>query len=743
MLADLRLSLHTDGTTGTLTPVEDDVTVISEADIDLREGHSDLAVQAAPVAVYEVDLDLRVIRWNPAAEQLFGWTAAEVLGSPIPYLTDDTRQDVERMARRVLSGEAVSNVRVQRLRRDGAWIEIVLSIAPVRAANGEVTSALAVAMDATELALGEAMLRGQSEVLELIALDAPLTETLDSIARLVEEQGAGLCSVLILRDDLTVESAAGPSLPKEFTAAIDGASIGPKAGSCGTAAWRREPVFVEDIEQDPLWEDWRELALGFGLRSCWSVPLLATGGNRVLGTFAIYHGVPALPTFHDRRLLDLSTKLAVIAIERTSERERLAHQALHDPLTALPNRSLFLERLELALAGPDPHVAVLFCDVDRFKVVNDSLGHDAGDRLLVTLAERLRGASRVGDIVARLGGDEFTVLCEGISDVAEAEIMAARLADAVAEPFELEGVDDAVVTASIGIALAESGAEAKDVLANADAAMYRAKQAGRNRVVVFDEHMRQETLERLHLESDLRRAVAKGELVLHFQPEVDLRDGTTRAWEALVRWDHPYRGLLFPGQFLPIAEQAGLLPALGEWVLREACMQAARWLGASAPAPTVWVNVHAQQLAQPDLVEVVDAALGAAGIAPELLCLEITESALMSDAAVSLNALNELRRIGVRLAIDDFGTGYSSLSYLRRFPVDYIKIDRTFIDGLGVDPEDSAIVAAIIAMGDSLGRTVVAEGVETELQRTELLRLGCVVGQGYLFARPAPATAIT
>jgi diguanylate cyclase (GGDEF)-like protein len=501
-------------------------------------------------------------------------------------------------------------------------------------------------------------------------------------------------------------------------------------------------VFVEDIATDPLWDDWRDLALGYGLRSCWSVPLISSGGTRVLGTFAIYNLVPSLPTFRDRRLLDLSTKLAVIAIERASERDRLAHQALHDPLTGLPNRTFFLDRLEMALAAPDPKVAVLFCDVDRFKVVNDSLGHDAGDQLLVTLAGRLRAASRVGDIVARLGGDEFTVLCEGVDDVGEAATMAARLATAVAAPFQLDGVDDAVVTASIGIALAEAGADAKQILANADAAMYGAKQAGRNQVVLFDAQMRHETLERLHLESDLRRAVQRDELVLHYQPEVALRDGTVHSWEALIRWQHPRRGLLLPHQFLPIAEQAGLLGPIGRWVLREACRQAARWRDASAPAPVVWVNVHAQQLLQPDLVEVIEAALGESGVAAELLCLEITESALMTDAEFALEQLNELRRIGIRLAIDDFGTGYSSLSYLRRFPVDFVKIDRTFVDGLGIDPEDSAIVAAIIAMARSLGHTVVAEGVETELQRSELLRLGCEMGQGFLFARPAAPSLV-
>jgi diguanylate cyclase (GGDEF)-like protein/PAS domain S-box-containing protein len=428
--------------------------------------------------------------------------------------------------------------------------------------------------------------------------------------------------------------------------------------------------------------------------------------------------------------------------ERKEAELELSHAALHDTLTGLPNRALFLDRLGLALRRTERRsgsVAVLFCDLDRFKIVNDSLGHDAGDRLLVDVASRIGAALRPADTVARFGGDEFTILCEDIAGEIEAATIAQRIVDVFREPFLLEDGEVFLAT-SLGIAIARGTDDrAGDLIRDADAAMYRAKERGKGRYEIFDEAMRADAVARLETESALRRALERGELLLHFQPEIDLATGAITGFEALVRWEHPVRGLLGPSAFIPLAEETGLIVPIGEWVLREACTEAARWAGLSAEPLTLSVNLSARQLAQHDLVATVRRAMAETGTDPSRLCLEITESAVMESGAATTAQLRALKSLGVRLAIDDFGTGFSSLAHLRRFPVDVLKIDGTFVHGLGREPQDASIAAAVISLAHALGLATVAEGVETEEQLAVLKQLGCDRGQGHLFARPQPA----
>jgi diguanylate cyclase (GGDEF)-like protein/PAS domain S-box-containing protein len=423
--------------------------------------------------------------------------------------------------------------------------------------------------------------------------------------------------------------------------------------------------------------------------------------------------------------------------ERKEAELELSHAALHDTLTGLPNRALFHDRLGLALRRTERRsgsVAVLFCDLDRFKIVNDSLGHDAGDRLLVDVAHRISAALRPADTVARFGGDEFTILCEDIAGEIEAATIAQRIVDVFREPFLLEDGEVFLAT-SLGIAIARGGDErAEDLIRDADAAMYRAKERGKGRYEIFDEAMRADAVARLETESALRRALERGELRLHYQPQIDLATGAISGFEALVRWEHPVRGLLGPAAFIPLAEETGLIVGIGEWVLREACTEARRW-----PQPLMLaVNLSARQLAQPDLVAMVRRALAETGTDPSTLCLEITESAVMESGAATTAQLRALKSLGVQLAIDDFGTGFSSLAHLRRFPVDVLKVDGTFVAGLGREPQDASIAAAVISLAHALGLKTVAEGVETEQQLAILEELGCDLGQGYLFGRPLP-----
>jgi len=430
--------------------------------------------------------------------------------------------------------------------------------------------------------------------------------------------------------------------------------------------------------------------------------------------------------------------------ERRAAEQRLEHQALHDPLTDLPNRALFLDRLGHALTRaerPDAGLAVYFCDLDDFKSVNDSLGHEAGDELLVALPPRLRQALRPADTVARFGGDEFVILCEDLESATEAIRIAERITAAFGLPFEL-GERRHYVSVSVGVVFVEGGrATATEILRDADAAMYRAKGAGRGRFELFDAAMRAKLVQRLEVEADLRRAIRDDELQLVYQPVLSLARGAFIGAETLVRWRHPERGMLPPSEFIDVAEDTGLIVPLGAWVIGEACRQAAAWVRAGGN-PRVSINLSPHQVSRSDVATVLARALETTGADPSLIDLEITESVLLEEGDASLAVLRDLKALGVRLVLDDFGTGYSSLSYLKRFPIDALKIDREFIRELGADSEDTAIVSAVLSMARALDVEVVAEGVETAEQLDWLREHGCDFAQGFLIAKPVPAAEL-
>jgi diguanylate cyclase (GGDEF)-like protein/PAS domain S-box-containing protein len=437
-------------------------------------------------------------------------------------------------------------------------------------------------------------------------------------------------------------------------------------------------------------------------------------------------------------------------VERARAERALAEQALHDHLTGLPNRALFLNRLNHALSRGDrtPNlVAVLFLDLDRFKLINDSLGHDIGDALLVAVAQRLRGALRPGDTLARFGGDEFTILCDQLTDEEQALAVAQRMSDALLEPIGLAG-GEVVVSTSIGVAFSGRPDDSADhLLRDADVAMYRAKEQGRARWEVFDVAMHTRAAHRLEVVRELRRARELGQMTLDYQPQVSMADGRVVGVEALLRWRHPEHGLLSPSEFIPLAEESQLILPIGAWVIGEACAQLAAWGREVAGADDLelCVNVSARQLASEDLAGVVKDAIAANHLEPGRLCLEITESLLMEDADLYLEAMLRLLDVGVRVAVDDFGIGYSSLAYLRRFPVDVLKLDRAFVEGLGSGRDTSqarAIVRAVIDLAHSLNLKLVAEGIETADQAATLRKLGCDLGQGFWFARPLPPDAL-
>jgi diguanylate cyclase (GGDEF)-like protein len=433
--------------------------------------------------------------------------------------------------------------------------------------------------------------------------------------------------------------------------------------------------------------------------------------------------------------------------ERKLAEKALARRALHDDLTGLPNRLQFVTRITSALNSRRRGgglTALLFLDLDRFKIVNDDLGHATGDALLLGVAERLRATLRPGDTIGRFGGDEFVVLCEGLKRPEDALDLARRVIDALSAPIDLQG-RQIHVTASIGVAVADSHErDSERLLANADIAMYAAKAVGRQAVMQFDESMHRTQIDRLEVEDDLRRAIAGGQLRLCYQPYVDIVTGEAVGAEALVRWHHPTRGILTPDEFISIAEQTGLIVPLGRWVLEEACRTLAEWgeTGPLAPAARLAVNVSVHELTTPGFVDTVSSILAASGAEPGRLCFEITETAMMRDPATTAVVLAELHSCGVTIAVDDFGTGYASLAYLNIFPVQTVKIDRVFVEGLHRDRAGAAIIAGVVAIANGLDLTVIAEGVETREQCRQLRELGVHYAQGYLFGRPQEAAGL-
>ncbi|WP_454872277.1 putative bifunctional diguanylate cyclase/phosphodiesterase [Paraburkholderia xenovorans] len=730
--------------------------------------------------------------------------------------------------------------------------------------------------------LAEGVLASERTVLRLITRNTPLPELLDEVCRRAEAllgEGAS-CSILLLdAEGVRARVGGAPSLPEHFSAAIDGVAIGPRVGSCGTAMFERRLVVVEDIETDPLWADFRHLALPLGLRACWSVPFENDAGV-VLGAFAVYYRKSRRPSAEEEAMLRDISRSVGLAVHQDTMAQRLAHSEEHhrlvvdhliegivvqsragivlacnpsaqrilratpqivgrsiqtvmvrayhedgsvvteavrptnqvlatgkpmlgvtigleliggdivwitenvvpiikagesepssvlisftdigpvreaqrqlkflatrDSLTGLYNRAYLTERLRDLFSldtssgmGELVSVAVLFVDLDGFKKVNDTAGHEAGDALLCSVAERLAACISPEDTLARVGGDEFVIVVSAYENTGHLIGLAQRILDMIAVPFAVAD-NEYYLGASIGISrFPEDGQDVATLLRNADSAMYYAKQRGRNNFQFFTAELNRQLQRRFTIEQSLRRALAGNELSLVYQPIVDSQDGRTIGAEALLRWYNSELGNVSPGEFIPVAEDAGLIVEIGNFVLTRACEQVAQWRRTLAPELIVAVNLSPRQF-NDGLVERIQRCLLQTGLEPAALELEITERLLMSDSETVLPMLSALNAMGVRISVDDFGTGYSSLSYLKRFPLHNLKIDRSFVAGLPDHRDSIAITQAVVAMAHSLGMNVTAEGVETAEQAAFLRAIDCDKQQGYFYSRPVGASA--
>ncbi|MCL6701639.1 EAL domain-containing protein [Pseudomonas sp. T1.Ur] len=595
----------------------------------------------------------------------------------------------------------------------------------------------------------EAVIRaGQGHVLELIARSTELAEVLDSLAHLVESQLEGMMVSILLLDEESrhLHHGAAPSLPKAYSQIIDGIEIGPNVGSCGTSAYRREPVIVTDIQQDPLWEAYRSIAEPYGFRACWSTPILSHE-RKVLGTFALYAKTVRSPSPAETQLIDLATPLAGIAIERQLTEKRIRFMGDHDVLTGLPNRTLLEDRLKQAMLYAQRYnrlVTVVFLDLDKFKLVNDSLGHSAGDELLKTVAQRMVECVRRTDTVVRLGGDEFVIiLFDQPSDLDGVTPVLHKLQEAILQPIHLSG-HKLHVTCSMGLATYPAdGADTDTLISNADAAMYRAKELGRNSFQFYTSEMNTKVQGKLAMQDGLRNALDNDEFLLLYQPQVDLQSGQIIGVEALIRWQHPELGMVSPIKFIPQAEETGLIVPIGDWVIHTACRQNKAWQAAGLPPITVSVNISARQFVERNLIDRVNHALQETGLEPMYLELELTESLIMQDLQQAISKMKALQAMGTSLSIDDFGTGYSSLAALKSFPIARLKIDQSFVRDLPDNENDKAIATAVISLGHKLNLKVIAEGVETEEQQAFLRENGCDEIQGHFFSKAVSAEEIS
>jgi diguanylate cyclase (GGDEF)-like protein/PAS domain S-box-containing protein len=725
--------------------------------------HARLAaiVDSSEDAVISRDLAYRIVSWNPAAERLFGYSAEEAIGQDIAILIPtDLRGEVARNRQVLTQGQMLKTYDTVRIAKDGRCIPVSLTLSPIRDDAGTMIGNSLILRDISERRDAE------QRIERLTRFYAALNETNEAIMRITERDALfeRVCGIAVEKgqlalawiglvdwEELSVSAAASAGAEISYVpGACERISAVRLQGDSPTAiAIRNNRAVILNEPPANATPPWREVSARHDVYALAIIPLAQSG--KAIGALCLYAREWG---YFDPELVLLLRKMAdnvsfaldnyVREAQRRQAEQHVRHLAHHDVLTALPNRSLLADRVDIAIehARRDgTQLALLFVDLDRFKLINDSLGHLIGDQVLKQVADRLQLCLRASDTVGRQGGDEFLVLLPDISHVEDAARVAEKVVSEITQPYFV-AQHELATGASIGIAIfPDNGADLVELLRNADAAMYAAKQAGRNRYQFYSHSMNARASERLQLEHDLRYAVERGELYLAYQPQVAMASGTVVGIEALARWRHPKLGLVPPDRFIPLAEESGLILPIGEWVLREACRQRSAW-NALPASVRMCINVSAIQFRQPDFAELMTEVLRATGLPAASVELELTETVLMQGTQGVIAALSGLSSQGLTLAIDDFGAGYSSLSYLRHLPIQRLKVDRSFISDLDVSDDAAAITRAILSMGHTLGLEVIAEGVETDAQAALLRAAACDRVQGFLYCEPMESEAL-
>ena len=707
-------------------------------------------IAASPLAIIVRDSEGRIERLNAAAERIFGWSEQELLGKTAPYIPHELREEGMQFLQDMFAGQTFADAETIRMRKDGVRIAISFSAAPLYDVDGQVTGSVTIIADITERKRAEQKQNLQSEITVLLAEAQSVEEAMPRVIRtMCESLGCVYGARWVLdRQDMALHCAENWCVPAPKIESFRNVSVARierlgKPEGLNRRVWATgAPVWLGNLaEETTLFR--RQPALAAGLHSAFASPVMV--GGEFYGVLEFF-GRDTRPRDEDvlQLVQTVSSQIAQFIARKQAERD-LQFVASHDALTSLFNRTIFSRRLQQALAQAQRHkrqLAVLFIDLDGFKLINDTLGHDAGDALLIEVAGRLRDSLREGDTIGRMGGDEFVVLIEEYSSPKQIMEVARKLLETLARPFMLRR-KSLQVTASIGVAIhPEDGRDAQTLLKNADIAMYRAKDQGKNNFQFYSAEMSAHLVEHLSLEASLRQAVERNELVLLYQPKIGIGDGRINGVEALVRWQHPTQGLINPAEFVPLAEDAGLFGVIGDWVLRAACEQARAWQQQGLPPLRVAVNLSMSQFRHEGLIQRVREALHGAGIEAGRLEIEITESMVMRNAEHAVKLLARLKEVGVRIALDDFGTGYSSLGYLKRFPLNSVKIDRSLIRDLPGGADAAGVTRAVVAMAHSLDLQATAEGVETREQWEFLRELGCDEMQGNYFSAAVPAEAI-
>ncbi len=707
-----------------------------------------LAMQGANDGVWDWNLETDEVYYSPRWKSMLGYDENELKNTLATWEMlvhiKDKDYALEQVKNCISGDEGAFEVEMRMHHKKGHIVHVLSRAILVRhRQDNKPIRLVGTHVDITERKKTEALSDKHAEILEMIAIGRKATDIYNAIALMYEERHSGLrCSMLELHGNKLLHGGA-PSLPAAYCEAINGIEFGPDVGSCGTSTYTGQRVIVDNIETDPKWAKIKDFALPHGMKCCWSQPIKNSSG-KVLGAFGMYYNHTAFPNEEESKDLSSAAHLASIVMERDQAQKRIRTLAYTDELTQLPSRASFYQTLEKTIDAAnryDRHFGVLYLDLDNFKGINDSLGHDAGDQLLKTVATRLKATCREIDFVARLSGDEFCIIAEGSDDYSTTEV-AKRCLKAIAQPLELH-TRNITPACSIGIAhYPDDGSDIPTLLKAADISLYAAKESGKNQYSFYNPELSQKAEYRFKVEHHLREAIEKHQLTLAYQPKVNVSTGDIIGVEALSRWHHPELGHVSPIDFIATAEKIGMIKPLTEWVLMTACNQLTEWEKQGFHNLRMAVNISPSHFLDKALVPLIKQTFEKTGINPENLILEVTESVAQTDER-NLAIFKDLKDLGIQLAIDDFGTGYSSFASLKHLNVDYLKIDKYFIDDMIENEKAHILVKSMINMGSELGYEIIAEGVETSEQLTHLKELGCINVQGYLFSKPVSADEIS